>query len=252
MSAFEKLSTLYKLFFHRYKQSYYSQSGEDVVLNNWIRKDIKRGFFVDVGCYHPKKFSNTYFLYKRGWRGVNIDLEQSKIDWMNKFRKEDINVLAAVSDKATEVMIYTDSKYSLGSFISASSVVFKNYYHAGKIITKTLNQILDATKYKNQEIDLLSIDVEGHDFNVLLSLNIYKYKPKIILIESPLRDINKIVSSELYGFLSNNKYELVNWVGYTLFFINPKKAWPLLNMDHPEFRALAEANQRHVYGIKKF
>jgi hypothetical protein len=31
------------------------------------------GFFVDVGCFHPLFYSNTWKLYKKGWRGVNID-----------------------------------------------------------------------------------------------------------------------------------------------------------------------------------
>jgi len=40
----------------------HSQFGEDVVLKDWIHKDIKDGYYVDVGCYHPRKFSNTFFI----------------------------------------------------------------------------------------------------------------------------------------------------------------------------------------------
>lgn len=216
---FEKLYVLRKAFLSKYWQIHYSQFGEDVVLKDWIRKDIKDGYYVDVGCYHPRKFSNTYFLYKRGWRGVNIDLDKIKIDVMNMVRSEDINIVAAVSDKIEGVEIYTDSKYSLGATIS-SNCLSPKHYKKEIITTRTLDQILSATKYDNREIDLLSIDVEGYDYNVLLSLDIDKYKPKVLLVEDVgKKDINDILKTALYKFLVDKNYRLVNWVGHTLFFL---------------------------------
>ena len=50
----------------------YSQDNEDLFLNEYFEK-ISNGFYVDIGCHHPKRFSNTYLLYKKGWKGVNID-----------------------------------------------------------------------------------------------------------------------------------------------------------------------------------
>ena len=240
---FDKLYAFSKAYLTKYKRIYYSQGGEDVVLNNWIHKDIKNGYYVDVGCHHPRKFSNTYFLYKRGWRGVNIDLEQTKIDVMNLVRSEDINIVAAISNKIEDVEICTDIKYSLGSSIHPGSC--PPHYKKWKTTTKTLNQVLSSTKYSNHEIDLLTIDAEGHDFNVLLSLNIYQHKPKMILIESSLRNINKIIKSDLYKFLINKNYVLVNWVGYTLFFLwlDAKAINYLLDMNHPDFRDLIPTNQ---------
>ena len=41
------------------------------------------GFYVDVGCFHPKKHSNTYLLYKRGWSGINIDVEKTNLHHIN-------------------------------------------------------------------------------------------------------------------------------------------------------------------------
>ena len=33
----------------------------------------KNGFYVDIGAYHPKRYSNTHHFYIRGWRGINVD-----------------------------------------------------------------------------------------------------------------------------------------------------------------------------------
>ena len=57
------------IFFHR---KYYAQSAEDIYLQSLLRND-KRHFYVDVGCNHPYRDNNTYYFYKRGWRGINID-----------------------------------------------------------------------------------------------------------------------------------------------------------------------------------
>ena len=50
----------------------YSQEGEDLVIDRLL-KGKRNGFYVEVGCHHPHRFSNTFFFYKRGWRGVCID-----------------------------------------------------------------------------------------------------------------------------------------------------------------------------------
>lgn len=218
----EKLFIFRKSFLSKYWQIHYSQFGEDVVLKDWIRKDYKKGYFVDVGCYHPRKFSNTYFLYKRGWRGINIDLDSLKIASMNMVRSKDINIIAAVSDKKEQVETYTDSKYSLGATINPSvASQSQKHYKSHSITTQTLDEIINSTKYKNKEIDLLTIDVEGYDYNALLSLNIDKYKPKLILIEdTSKKDIQSIIRTDIYKFLTTKNYRMANWAGHTLFFIS--------------------------------
>ena len=58
------------------KRKTYSQNQEDLFIDNYF-KDKKDGFYLDVGCYHPIKFSNTALLYNRGWQGINIDMSQT-------------------------------------------------------------------------------------------------------------------------------------------------------------------------------
>ena len=44
-------------------------------------KEFKKGSYVDVGCNLPKTSSLTYLLYKKGWSGINIDLD-GKSEWI--------------------------------------------------------------------------------------------------------------------------------------------------------------------------
>ena len=68
------LARVRKAFITDFVRTYYSQFGEDTILRELLGKK-RGGVYVDVGCYHPRKFSNTYLLHRRGWSGVNIDME---------------------------------------------------------------------------------------------------------------------------------------------------------------------------------
>lgn len=74
----------------------YALQGEDLILKE-IFHQVKNGFYVDVGAHHPFKFSNTYFFYKRGWRGINIDALPHSMNLFNQFRPRDINVECGVT-----------------------------------------------------------------------------------------------------------------------------------------------------------
>jgi hypothetical protein len=85
--------------------------------------------------------------------------------------------------------------------------------------TATLEEILDRYLPKNQEIDFLSIDVEGLDFNVLKSNNFSKYKPKVILIEILVSNLSDIENSEITRFLKKFNYVVFAKTVNTVFFI---------------------------------
>ena len=61
---------------------------------------------------------------------------------------------------------------------------------------------------KEQEIDFLSIDVEGHDYDVLKSLNFDKYSPRVILVELLGSKISNISEDVIYAFLKKRNYFL--------------------------------------------
>ena len=98
-----------------------------------------------------------------------------------------------------------------------------------KIKTNTLNNIIKSSKYSNKKIDLLSIDVEGHELPVLEGLDFDKYSPNVIVVEyldlnvSKLEiknlNIENVINSEIYKFLTLKKYILVNSIYSDLIFI---------------------------------
>jgi len=107
-------------------------------------------------------------------------MEEDKITLFSMARSEDHNVLSAVSDIEEEVTLYRYDKFGVGSIIDDefAAKVNDELYSKHKVKTKTLNQIVNSSPFKNKQLDLLSIDVEGMDFRVLKSLDLNKYKPK--------------------------------------------------------------------------
>ena len=205
-------------YFKKINKNFYSQFGEDKILNEIISKKLIKGFYVDVGCFHPKKYSNTYMLHKRGWCGVNIDMEKDKIKTFNLARPNDFNFYGAVSDKVEKVKIFRNQKFGVSSTLNYNMINKINIIDETFIETFTLNYILNLSPFKNKEIDLLNIDTEGNDLKVLKSLDFNIYNPKIVIIETHLKDIDKILDSEPYRFLINKNYKLSSWNIYSLIF----------------------------------
>ncbi|TAJ77969.1 MAG: FkbM family methyltransferase [Gallionellaceae bacterium] len=218
-----KLFLLRKIFLSKTSMRHYSQYGEDD--STYVHLlPIKNGFFVDVGCYHPKKYNNTYRWYRKGWRGVNIDLDPVKIEAFNMVRPGDVNLVCAISKEGKGELrdCYSFGRYSV---ISTMDKAFAEYqrglgkeYVVRQVRVASLDHMLDQTRFAGRKIDLLTVDVEGFDLDVLQSLSFERYSPLLILVELHEPTIGKVMASPLYEFMVGKGYDLVNWTGPTLVF----------------------------------
>ena len=95
----------YGYYFDGYSKKSYSQEGEDMILQRLFEKQ-KTGFYVDVGAHHPRRFSNTYFFYKKGWCGINIDAMPNSMKRFNRSRPRDINIEKAISENEKILKYY--------------------------------------------------------------------------------------------------------------------------------------------------
>jgi len=200
----------------------YSQEGEDMVLKR-IFDNQTNGFYIDVGAHHPKRFSNTYNFYLKGWKGINIDAMPKSMDLFNKIRPRDINLELGVGQKEEELNYYIFNEPALNSFskkLSETRDKAQDPYFIKNIIkveVKRLNQILDTHLIKN-DIDFLNIDVEGLDLDVLKSNDWSKYRPKFVLVEilnSSLHDIHK---DPIFQLMKEKNYIIFSKQMNTVFF----------------------------------
>ena len=214
-----------------HKRISYSYGGIDSLIFN-IFKNQKNGFYLDVGCGHPIKNNNTYLLNKKGWSGINIDLDEENIDLFNSYRKKDVNLTTAVSDKEGETDLYFYHKKSALNTISKENADFQKAKVSAikRIKTQTINKIIENTPFKDRKIDFLSIDVEGSELAILKNFDFTKYSPKVIVVEYldlslkklEIKNLNidNIIKSEIYKLIKSNNYTLVNILHSDLVFIN--------------------------------
>ena len=222
--AKEKIINIKNHYFDGYSLKSYSQEGEDMILKRLFEKQEK-GFYVDVGAHHPKRFSNTYYFYKKGWNGINIDAMPNSMKLFNKIRPRDINIEKPISDEKQILTYYAFNEPALNGFskeLSDSRVKDDNNYHIifeKDIETSTLEEVLDTNLPRHQEIDFLSIDVEGLDFMVLKSNDFEKYKPKVILIEILGSSLSDIDNNEISILLKKFNYLIYAKAVNTVIFI---------------------------------
>lgn len=194
-------NTIKKNLKSKFKKSF-SQSGEDMLLNT-IFAGIKHGFYVDVGANDPFIQSNTQHFYSKGWRGINIDPNDECIRRLNQVRNRDTNIKALISDTNSELNYYYYKNPLYNGCINNPEIP-SEILHIEKIKSRTLNSVLQQHNCIN--IDFLSIDTEGHELNVLRSLDLDKIRPKIILIESFNMDVITDIISEASLYLKRKNY----------------------------------------------
>lgn len=198
----------------------YAQTGEDRIIESLL-PNLASGFYVDIGCNHPVANSNTFKLYRRGWQGINVDANQDLVRKFEHIRPRDKNICAIVSDKvhSMEFNIYNDSLFSTVSHeqvnrLNKSRVPIRTETKK----SKTLTDILDSNKAP-LAFDLLTIDVEGHDFEVLSSLDLAKYNPQLIVIEMHGFQLDRPNESLIYRYLAQNNYKLTAYAIMNGYFM---------------------------------
>jgi hypothetical protein len=225
------INLLKRFYYEKYTKKSYSISNVDLIIDR-IFRNIHKGVYMDVGCNHPIKYNNTYLLNKRGWSGINIDLDKTCINEFNILRKKDHNVQELVgSIDGEEKEIYYYHERSAINTIS-KPLADKREIKPKKILikkTKTLNKIIETSPYNNKEINFMSIDIENYEYEALKNFNFQKYQIDLIVTE--LTDMNQnkletytqsldyIMSTNLYKLLKINDYKLINWVNSDLVFV---------------------------------
>ena len=220
-----------KIYYQKYTKQSYSISNVDLIIDR-LFSNVDRGYYIDVGCNHPIKYNNTYLLHKRGWSGINIDLDKTSIDQFNKLRKNDHNVQALVGsfdDEEKEIYFYHE-RSAINTL--SKKLAEKRSTKPREIIkrnTISLNKIIENSRYKNKKINVMSIDIENHEYEVLKNFSFNKYKVDVIVTE--LHDLTQknleiynqsidfVINTNLYKLLIQNNYKLINWVNSDLIFV---------------------------------
>lgn len=202
----------------------FSQEGEDLIVGR-LFEGARSGYFVDVGAHHPFRFSNTWLLYRRGWRGINIDATPGVMEPFRRWRPDDINIECLVSCDTRPRPYFLHDEPALNTMseeLVKRRAVESPQYKALKTImleARPLSAILEEYLPKGQAIDLLNVDVEGHDLDVLRSNDWEKFRPRVIVSELLGVGYADMDGNPLYQYLSERGYKLQSKLFNSAIFV---------------------------------
>lgn len=192
-----------------------------------VLQNIKKGFYLDIGCYHPIKDSNTALLYKNGWRGINIDISKESIEMFKIFRSKDLNLNIGISNKNGFQKAYFEKPISTLSSLDKNylPIVGRKNLIVRDIKVYTLKKLRE--KYKIKSIDFLKIDCESVDEKIILNSSLKDLDCKFLCIEIiPESHYNKknksdqkyykhlFLKTKIYRKIKK-KFKLIKNIGHT-------------------------------------
>ncbi len=167
--------------------NYYSQHGEDVVLD-CLFEGQRTGFFVEVGCIDGIRFSNTLTFEERGWNGLCVEAHAGYIDALRRNRPGSIveHCAAAEADEESATF-YANFRGSLSSLDRTQEARFRGFgkYFGGFTEQKVGKRRLDTVLARHgvERVDLLSLDIEGYEVKAMRGLDLARYRPRVMVIE---------------------------------------------------------------------
>jgi FkbM family methyltransferase len=178
--------------------------------------------YLDIGANEPKYISNTYYFYEQGGNGILVEPNPFLCKKLKKIRSRDKIINAGIGvDEKEEADFYLFPNYAngLSTFSKKEAMHWQEtgmqglgkikYEKIIKIPLINVNTIL-AENFETAP-DLISIDVEGMDFEILQSLDFNKYRPKVICAETLAYNENQ------KGYKINSIENLLKNEGYILY-----------------------------------
>lgn len=198
---------------------YFSQHGQDKLLNEQIFMGKKSGVFVEVGAHDGISFSNTYFFEKElNWKGICVEpipkfFEQLKAnrdcicenvcidDWKGK--KYFLKCSGYITEMYSGILDYLDPRHKLR--IDNEILEFGGDKEIIEVDCITLHELLKINNIR--EIDLLSLDVEGAEQTILQSINFNEVRINVILVE------NNFNEDHIRAYLRSKGYQFITRIG---------------------------------------
>jgi FkbM family methyltransferase len=198
--------------------------GHDVEneLKHAFFRDTERGYFVEVGANQPENLSQTFDLEQKGWTGVLIEPQPDLAQELRRRRSAKVYAEACSSRRNAGARLTLHLAGGCSSFDKSLNLPDIKPHGALEVPVRTLDQIL--TDAAIPHIDFISIDVEGHELEVLDGFDLGRWRPRLILIEDLLLHLR------LHRSLTQRGYRWLRRTGINNWYV-PSDKLPRLGLD---------------------
>jgi FkbM family methyltransferase len=184
------------------------------------------GFYVDIGAGHPRFGNDTFPLYQRGWRGINIEPSYGFHAALMEERSRDINLRVVLSDSSGEALTYDeldgsgpsicDVERATASQTSARDLV------RHEIPVTTLSSIL--TEAGIDHIHVLKVEVKGFEEKVLNGNDWEKFRPDVVVVVAAESSVRR--PTTIHSCMDLRGYRHVYFDGLNDFYLEREFAVP--------------------------
>jgi len=198
-----------------------AQAGEDILIYDFF-KESPPGFFVEAGAYDGVTLSNTYLLESLGWKGLLVEAHPDYAKQCESNRPGSIVKQVALGPRgASGEVEFTCAENQAGAVLSYLNSDkdhierCKNEQCALRKVRVGYTSLNDLLSACTDHVTFLSLDVEGVELDVLKGLDMTKYRPDLILIESNGRRHDEAIE----GYLRDFGYCVGGRKGCNVFFV---------------------------------
>lgn len=171
--------------------------------------DVK-GYFVEVGANDPRERSQTWSLEQSGWTGVLIEPQPHLAAELRARRKAKVFAVACSSPENAGRELPLHVAGPLSSLDRKHMAPGATPERVINVPIRTLDSILIEAA-SPVGFDFLSIDVEGHEIEVLRGFDLARWRPRLILLEDHVADLTKHRYLTEAGFRIIRRYENNGW-----------------------------------------
>ena len=198
-------------------QPSYTQAYEDVIIEAYIHAYLASTFrhlnliFFEIGANHPVATSASYLLKQRfGLHTVLVEANPELLPALKQHRPDDTVVYAAVTHQdVAELPFYLSPDNEISSINKEFVEAWKDGVIKNTIMVPAvrINHLFDAMKLPANVDIILSIDVEGCDYDILNDIDFKRYKPFIIMVE-PSEEFAPGTTEQMMDLLTGQGYVL--------------------------------------------
>jgi FkbM family methyltransferase len=164
----------------------YAQNHEDVLLSRAFPPGLT-GFYIDIGANDPVENSITKHFYDLGWHGINVEPAQEPFQRLLAARPRDVCLNLGVSDEPGQLSFYELPPEAVGGSTFSAEQADWHHDHGLPADTRLVEVTTLAAlceQYVTGTIDFLSVDVEGHEAQVLAGADWERWRPRIVVVEA--------------------------------------------------------------------
>ena len=170
------------------------------------------GFFVEVGANHPHNASQSWHLERRGWNGILIEPHPQFAAALRHTRSALIYEVACSSAANRGLSLPFHVAGAMSSLDRNAMAPGTQTETEIQVSARTLDDVLVDARAP-APLDFLSVDVEGHEIEVLRGFDFAKWQPRLILLEDHVGDLKK------HRYMRSCGYRLVRRTGFNGWYV---------------------------------